>query len=196
MARRRALLSGLFSRRPTAAPADDRDDPFQRPADLEPIEPDALSLALDEIEVGALEIYAQAGLPTQPGHYRRNPDSVDWTFLAAELGPSERFALALDYPPEQGWRFARLQDLGARSDREDLRAASRLMADIATLKASRREILTQDHLLTAMELGAAWRALRDTQAVRTSRLALSVPQVAPAPTRTRSRKGDKSAKPR
>jgi hypothetical protein len=192
MARRRALLSGLFSRRSAAAPSDGRADPFEHPADLEPAESDALSLALDEIEAGALDIYASAGLPTQPGHYRREPDSADWTFLSADLGPSERFALTLEYPPEQGWRFARLQDLGARSDREDLRAASRLMADVAMLRTSRREGVAHDHLLTAMELGSAWRALRDAQAVRTSRLTLSVPQ----PTRIRSLKGDKPAKPR
>ncbi|WP_425986462.1 hypothetical protein [Brevundimonas sp. TWP1-2-1b1] len=189
MAGRRALLSGLFSRRP-AAPAEDHVDPFERPADLDPAEPDALSLALDEIETGALDIYAGAGLPTRPGHYQREPDSEDWTFLAADIGPSERFALALEYPPEKGWRFAPLQDLGARSEREDLRAAAHLLSDVAALRNSRREILTQDHLLTAMELGAAWRALRDAQAVRTSRLALSVPA------RTKSLKGDKPQKPR
>lgn len=190
MARRRALLSGLFSRRSTTAPVHDQNDPFDRPADIKPAEPDALSLALDEIEAGALGIYAAAGLPTVNGHYRRDPDSVEWTFLAAVLGPQERFALALEYPPEQGWRFARLQDLGARSEREDLRAAARLLGDVAALRNSRREILTQDHLMTAMELGAAWRALRDAQAVRTSRLTLSVP------VRTRSLKGDKPPKPR
>ena len=58
---------------------------------------------------------------------------------------------------------SRLEDLGARSGREDVQAAARLMADVATLRASRRVVLTQDHLLTAMELGAAWRALRDAQ---------------------------------
>lgn len=176
MARRRALLSGLFSRKSPAAPAEDAIDPFERPTELEPEEPDAFSLALAEIEAGALEIYAQAGLPTQPGHYRRDPETADWIFMARQIEPSERFALALRYPPEQGWRFARLQDLGARSDREDVQAAARLLADVATLRASRRAVLTQDHLMTAMELGAAWRALRDAQAFRTSRLTLSVPE--------------------
>jgi hypothetical protein len=190
MARRRTLLSVLLSRRPTVAPADDHIDPFDRPPDAEPAEPDALSLALDEIEAGALDIYAQSGLPTQPGHYRRDPDGAEWTFLSADLSPEDRFSLALNYPPDKGWRFARLQDLGARADREDLRAAARLLGDIASLRSSRREVLTQDHLLTAMELGAAWRALSDAQAVRTSRLTLSMP------TRTRSLKGDKTAKPR
>ncbi len=192
MARRRALLSGLFSRKSTAAHAENSTDPFERPTELEPEEPDALSLALAEIEAGALEIYAQAGLPTQPGHYRRDPDTADWIFMARQIGPSERFALALRYPPEQGWRFARLEDLGARSDREDVQAAARLMADVATLRASRRGVLTQDHLLTAMELGAAWRALRDAQAFRTSRLTLSVPEPAPP----RALKGDKPSRPR
>lgn len=192
MARRRALLSGLFSRKSPAAPAEDTVDPFERPTRLEPEEPDALSLALAEIEAGALEIYAQAGLPTQPGHYRRDPDTGDWVFIARQIEPPERFALALRYPPEQGWRFARLEDLGARSDREDVQAAARLMADVATLRASRRGVLTQDHLLTAMELGAAWRALRDAQAFRTSRLTLSVPEPAPP----RALKGDKPSRPR
>ena len=192
MARRRALLSGLFSRRSPAAPAEDAIDPFERPTELEPEEPDAFSLALAEIEAGALEIYAQAGLPTQPGHYRRDPETTDWIFIARRIEPSERFALALRYPPEHGWRFARLEDLGARSDREDVQAAARLMADVSTLRASRRTVLTQDHLLTAMELGAAWRALRDAQAFRTSRLTLSVPEPAPP----RALKGDKPPKPR
>ncbi|MBB5772386.1 hypothetical protein HNP47_002402 [Brevundimonas vesicularis] len=192
MARRRALLSGLFSRKSPAAPAEDTMNPFERPTRLEPEEPDALSLALAEIEAGALEIYAQAGLPTQPGHYRRDPDTGDWVFIARHIEPSERFALALRYPPEQGWRFARLEDLGARSDHEDVQAAARLMGDVATLRASRRTVLTQEHLLTAMELGAAWRALRDAQAFRTSRLTLSVPE----PARPKALKGDKPQKPR
>lgn len=192
MARRRALLSGLFSRKSPAAPAEDAIDPFERPTELEPEEPDAFSLALAEIEAGALEIYAQAGLPTQPGHYRRDAETAEWIFIARRIEPSERFALALRYSPEQGWRFARLEDLGARSDREDVQAAARLMADVATLRSSRRVALTQNHLLTAMELGAAWRALRDAQAFRTSRLNLSVPE----PARPKALKGDKPPKPR
>lgn len=66
------------------------------------------------------------------------------------------------------------------------------MADVATLQASRLGVLTQDHLLTAMELGAAWRALRDAQAFRTPRLTLSVPE----PARPKTLKGDKPPKPR
>jgi len=66
------------------------------------------------------------------------------------------------------------------------------MADVANLQASRRTVLTQEHILTAMELGAAWRALRDAQAFRTSRLTLSAPE----PARPKALKGDKPPKPR
>ncbi len=189
----RSLISGLFRRRPAVASDPDVVDPFDRPDAATPAEPDPLSLALDEIEAGALAVYAAAGLPTQAGHYRRERDDERWVFLAAQLTPQERFALTLEHSPEQGWRFARLQDLGARSEREDLRAASRLLADIARIRASRREILTQDHLLTAMELGAAWRALRDSQPVRGSRLTLSAPEQPDKPPATAR---DKRRKPR
>ena len=201
----RSLISGLLRRRPAVSPALDDIDPFVRADDASPAEPDPLSLALDEIEAGALDIYVKAGLPTQAGHYRQGPDTDGWVLVAAKLTPQERFALALEHPPEQGWRFARLEDLGARSDREDLRAASRLLGDIARLRASRREVLTQDHLLTAMELGAAWRALRDTRAIHASRLNLSAPgtgldptlelatQISPPPSPT---KRDRRRKPR
>ena len=60
--------------------------------------------------------------------------------------------------------LAKLQDLGARSGRPDLRAASRLLNEIADLRLARRGVLTEDHLLVAMELGGAWRALRDAKA--------------------------------
>lgn len=186
------MIAGLFRRRPAAAPVGDAVDPFERPDDATPAEPDPLSLALDEIETGALAVYVGAGLPTQAGHYRRGPDSDDWTFMAAELTPQERFDLALKHPPEQGWRFARLQDLGARAAREDLRAASRLLHDVASVRAALREGVTRDHLLTAMELGAAWRALRDAQEGRSERPAEIEAEIPTPPAAAR----DKRRKPR
>ncbi len=166
--------------------------PFDRPSDPEPGDPDALDIALTEIEAGAIEVYARAGLPTAPGHYRKPPDGDAWTFIAATLRPEARFALTLEHPAEMGWRFARLQDLGARSDRPDLKAASRLLNDIAELRSARRGLLTQEHLLVAMELGGAWRALRDSKAVKASRLTLTPP----APPKKPRAKRDKTAKPR
>jgi hypothetical protein len=166
--------------------------PFDRPSDPKPGAPDPLDIALAEIEAGALEVYARAGLPTEPGHYRKPPDTDAWTFIAATLSPEARFALTLEHPAEMGWRFARLQDLGARSDRPDLQAASRLLNDIADLRTARRGRLTEDHLIVAMELGGAWRALRDSKAVKTTRLTLT----SPTPPKQPRAKRDKTAKPR
>ncbi|MCA0366977.1 MAG: hypothetical protein LCH57_02795 [Proteobacteria bacterium] len=187
MARRLSRWSGLFGRGRAAPPETALADPF---ADFEvqPIEADAVDQALDEIEQEALSIYAAAGLPTRSGHYRRDPEDGQWAFLAARLSPEERFKLALDHPPEEGWRFARLQDLGLRETREDVRNAARLLNEIATLRAARHGPLTRDHLLIAMELGGAWRALRDAQAIRDSRLSLT-PAVPPKTKRTRDKRG-------
>lgn len=172
-------------------------DPFVRPADLALEPPEGLARALAEIEAGALDVYAAAGLPTAPGHYRRNPNAPDWTFIAARLSPDERFALALTHPAEEGWRFARLQDLGTRSTRADVRAASRLLNEIDEMRMARRGLLNDDHLLLAMELGGAWRALRDARAVKASRLELTAPESEPAalPKKRRARR-DKPLKPR
>lgn len=194
--RLRRLTSQLFGTAPDPVErgeaADAARSPFDRPVDLSPSDPEPIDAALEEVEAGALEVYARAGLPTTPGHYRRAPGSTEWTFIAARLSPEERFALTLDHPPDAGWRFGRLQDLGARGDRAELRAASRLLNDIASLRAARHGVLTQDHLLLAMELGGAWRALRDSKAVAASRLTLTPPKT---PKKPRA-KGDKTAKPR
>jgi hypothetical protein len=191
-ARWRAVLSQLSGPAPDHLRTGDDSaaaSPFDRPSDFEPSAPDPLESALAEIEAGALEIYAHAGLPTAPGHYRKPPGADAWTFIAATLPPEARFALTLEHPPEMGWRFARLQDLGARSGRPDLQAASRLLNDIADLRTARRGLLTEDHLLVAMELGGAWRALRDAKAVKATRLTLTPPKKDRV-------KRDKTTKPR
>lgn len=73
----------------------------------------ALSQLLAELEDHALTVYAQAGLPTQQGHYARAPGDTAWQFVAEHLPPSDRWALVQTYPPEQGWRFGTLRTLGA-----------------------------------------------------------------------------------
>lgn len=196
--RLRALALHLVGSAPGQAPGAQSDEgaalsPFDRPVAAESPASDPLEDALAEIETGALEVYARAGLPTGPGHYRKAPDADAWSFIAASLSPEVRFALTLDHPPEQGWRFARLQDLGAKSDRPDLKAASRLLNDISNLRAARRGLLTEQHLLIAMELGGAWRALRDSKAVKTPRLTLTAPTDPPKKPRAAR---DKTAKPR
>jgi hypothetical protein len=199
VARWRALLSRL------TAPAGPRagnaevagTDPFDRAPDIESSEPGPLDRALDEIEAGALDVYAKAGLPTRTGHYRKAPDG-DWSFIGVQITPEARFALALEHPAEAGWRFARLQNLGARSNRADLRAASRLLNEIEELRAARRGRLTEDHLLTAMELGGAWRALRDAKTTKPPHPAATPasPSAPTPPVRKPRAKRDKAAKPR
>jgi hypothetical protein len=199
----RALLSRLVGRASARSGHAESDTgaatPFDRPPDVDIAEPGPLDRALAEIEAGALEVYAKAGLPTEAGHYRKPPDADQWSFISDRITPEARFALALEHPVERGWRFARLQDLGARSDRPDLRAASRLLNDIAALRAARRGVMTEDHLLAAMELGGAWRALRDSKAVKASRLTLTPPSppIPPAATSKKPRaKRDKTNAPR
>lgn len=202
----RVLLSRLSrgARAPVGIEAS-TDALFDRPTDVEPSPPDPLHLAFDEIQAGALEVYAKAGLPILAGHYRKSPKSETWEFISDRITPEARFALALEHPAEQGWRFGRLQDLGARSTRPELQAASRLLSDIDDLRVARCGVLAEDHLLIAMELGGAWRALRDSRSKEAARLTLTPPDATasgaadPPNTKTARKpraKGDKSPEAR
>ena len=122
---------------------------------------DPLSLALAEMEAAALQVYALHGLPTRPGHYEKPPRARRWRFIAEHLPPSARFQRALEQTPESGWRFARLEDLGARSGKPDLAAAADLLGLARRLREAREGALVEEDLLIAMELGAAWRANRE-----------------------------------
>ena len=145
-----------------------QDDPFstgdrteRRPAPEGPARQDALSRALSEMEAAAHEVYALHGLPTRPGHYERPPRARRWRFIAEQLTPEERFQRALDQPRQAGWRFGRLEDLGARSNKPDLAAASDLLRLARRLREARDGPLLAEDLLMAMELGAIWRANRE-----------------------------------
>lgn len=145
-----------------------QDDPFstgdrteRRPAPERLARQDALSRALSEMEAAAHEVYALHGLPTRPGHYERPPRARRWRFIAEQLTPEQRFQRALDQPRQAGWRFGRLEDLGARSNKPDLAAASDLLRLARRLREARDGPLLAEDLLTAMELGAIWRANRE-----------------------------------
>lgn len=138
---------------------------------------DALSTLLDAIEADALALYRDHGLPTRRGHYRRGPKSGRWTFVGARLDAEARWALALDKPPERGWRYARLEDLGRLDGRAGAVDAARLLAGCAALRnRSRTDASPAEDLATAIHLGIDWRAVRDTRAMAASpRLALTAP---------------------
>ena len=146
--------------RRSAPPAPAETDPFTPPADFEPPpEDDALSLLLGEIQAGALAVYDRHGLPTRLGHYVCDPADGEWRFIAERLSPARRFELMLEHPPEQGWRFARLEDLGARHrDHPEVEVASELLNAVSRLRLNRASA-SADDLAEAIRLGQAWRAL-------------------------------------
>jgi hypothetical protein len=92
--------------------ADDAPPPSSRTLD------DAL-LLLDEIERGAIELFALNGLPTQQGLYRRVEPDGEWGLLLHDASPEARWAEVLDRPPEAGFRYLSLADV-ARFQRPDL----------------------------------------------------------------------------
>lgn len=78
---------------------------------------DAL-LLLDEIERGAVELFALNGLPTKQGLYRRVEPDGEWRLLPDDASPEARWAEVLDRPPEAGFRYLSLADV-ARVQRPD-----------------------------------------------------------------------------
>jgi hypothetical protein len=72
---------------------------------------DALAL-LAEIERGAIEVFGRAGLPTLTGLYRRGVADGDWERLADDLPADARWREILDRPPEAGFRYLSLADVG------------------------------------------------------------------------------------
>lgn len=133
-----------------------------------------------EVEALALTIYRAHGLPTRSGHYRRGPDAANWVYLGEQVDPDLRWAMVLEMPPEAGWRYATLEDIGRFPGApSDLRAASNLLATCRHLKsrlAGREAGHPGDDLETAIRLGSDWRALTDALAQRgKSRLKLTPP---------------------
>jgi hypothetical protein len=139
-----------------------------------------------EVEASALKVYADHGLPTNPGHYRRGPVSGAWDFLGEEVDIARRWDMVLERPTETGWKFATLEDLGRHDGASlELRAASSLLSACRHL----RDRLTGraagdpgDDIERAIRLGVDWQRLKDAQAWReTSRLKLTTPEDAAEP---------------
>ncbi|ADL02602.1 hypothetical protein [Brevundimonas subvibrioides] len=137
---------------------------------------------LTRIERTALDVYASHGLPTVHGHYRRAPRGRSWTFLGDHLAPEARWALLVDRPPEAGWRYGTLADIGRSGDAE-VQAAAALLADCARLQTvlmagGGPDML--DTLEAAVRLGADWRALEGGRLkVGNTRLRLTAPAEEP-----------------
>ena len=119
---------------------------------------------LAEIEQDALAVYAEHGLPTRRGHYARAPGDGEWQFVAERMEVEDRWALIEEYPPDQGWKFATLPDLGLHAaEPEALKIAARLLSGTGALRRSMRggEVLGPGETLdAAVRLGAEWQGLR------------------------------------
>ncbi|WGM29879.1 hypothetical protein [Brevundimonas sp. NIBR11] len=140
-----------------------------------------------KVEKLALQVYAEYGLPTQPGHYRRGPSTDGWVFLGEHIDAGMRWSMLLSNPPEQGWRYATLEDIGRFSGAPaELQAASNLLATCRHLKQrllGREPGEPGDDIETAIRLGVDWRELQDLISWReTSKLKLTTPSDAlPSP---------------
>lgn len=136
--------------------------------------------AIAEVEASALQVYADHGLPTQHGHYQRAPGAPEWTWLAEELPAELRWAMVLERPPEQGWRYATLEDIGRFPGASgELLAAANLLAECRHLKdrlTGREPGEPGDDIQTAIRLGFEWHALKDAMAWKEkARLKLTTP---------------------
>ncbi len=155
-----------------------------------------------EVEASALKVYAEHGLPTQPGHYRRGPGSDGWDYLGQSVDIERRWDMVLERPSEAGWRFATLEDIGRFDGAPaELRAAAALLAACRHLKDrmhGRAAGDTGDDIERAIRLGVDWQRLKDAQAWKeTSRLKLTHPgDILPEPQAKRPAKAKAPAKPR
>jgi|GEM_PF-3041064 len=136
--------------------------------------------AITEIEASAMEVYAAHGLPTQHGHYQRAPGAGEWVWLAEELPAELRWAMVLERPPEHGWRYATLEDIGRFPGASaELMAAANLLSGCRHLKdrlTGREPGEPGDDIQTAIRLGFQWHALKDAMAWKEkARLKLTTP---------------------
>lgn len=127
-----------------------------------------LRALLDEVSAAALTVYALHGLPCAPGHYRQPPGTADWEHLGDALSAEEKWALLDRGPAGQGWRYASLEQIGARAVVADVRYASGLLSACQGLRQRLKDgtPLSPQDLADAVRLGATWRRLTDAVQTR------------------------------
>lgn len=118
-----------------------------------------------KVEKLALQVYGAHHLPVEPGHYRRGPSEEGWIFLGEHVDAEMRWAMVLQHPPEDGWRYATLEDIGRFPGAPaEILAASNLLATCRHLKSrllGREPGNPGDDIETAIRLGVDWRELQD-----------------------------------
>lgn len=139
-----------------------------------------------KVEKLALQVYGAHNLPTEPGHYRRGPNSDGWVFLGETIEAEVRWAMVLQHPPQEGWRYATLEDIGRFPGAPtELLAAANLLSTCRHLKSrllGREPGEPGDDIETAIRLGVDWRELQDLISWgETSKLRLKTPSDALPP---------------
>jgi hypothetical protein len=120
-----------------------------------------LALMLEE----AVDVLKALDLPFRPGFYRWNPHQMEWGFLSSAMTPAERWAMVLEAPAGEGWRYATLPQVvrGERPDDDAVRRA----ADVLEQGVACRQAAEQGgsgNLEAVVKLAVAW---ADFQVART-----------------------------
>jgi len=198
------LVRALGRRRPKSVQArfPDIEDVSRSQRPSTPIE-----ALVSQIHADAIAIYVRHALPTRRGHYARTPRSRRWKFVARSLSAEERWALLQANPPERGWKFGTLADIGADpSGPPDVQAAAALLAGTTNLKRRLKgfdSVSLAEDMEAAIRLGSAWRALQDMRldepvpepqtAVIAPLLTAPIEDPAPAPSPRKRRRKPKPA---
>lgn len=94
-----------------------------------------LALMLEE----AVDVLKALDLPSRPGFYRWDPHRMAWDFLSSAMTPAERWAMVLEAPAGEGWRYATLPQVVRNEMPDDdavRRAADVLEQGTACLQAA------------------------------------------------------------
>lgn len=116
-------LNALLRRLPALARGQDDVDPEGDSPIPDPLGESARGSAVRRLLASAqdeaLDAYRKAGLPDTPGVFGFNPETGAWELLGTEDSPSARWRYVLDHPPEAGWRYASLSQIGRRERPDD-----------------------------------------------------------------------------
>jgi hypothetical protein len=103
---------------------------------------DDIDALMKRLEAEALEVFARHGLPGDAGIYRRAKEAGSWEFLGSNLSVAERWSMVLAHPPEEGWRYVPLSEIG-RLELPHVREVMAAVRMLETLQDARRALLDE-----------------------------------------------------
>lgn len=113
----------------------------------------ALTLMLEE----ATDVLKTLGLHSRPGFYRWDPHRMEWAFLSSAMTPAERWAMVLEAPTGEGWRYATLPQVTRREMPEDdaVRQAAEVIEQATACLNAADQAGARD-LESVVKLAVAW----------------------------------------